>query len=499
MQYNHLNIPTHWQSYWTRYPEGHTILEALIQWVSQVDSMVDNVNDWNTYLDEFVLKFDTELRDNLTSILNDWRASGFLDVVISNALQWQLDSYITTNENDKYNLSTQISTTRSDLEASKIDKNTGAVTNADLSQEVKEAMTGGSVGVVGENSVLTNNIVDGQVTRNKLSNLYSTEDAYSKNGGDLNTYTQDGQIKIQTSIEKPANLPLDFPENQDVLLHNKPYGYGNGRANIIQTIQVGADFSKRWHRLLTPASNYVGAWIRDDIATDNGTHLSGKKFLMLGDSKTGNGNLPKYVAQRTGMEVINGAVGGTRATTHTQEMYAPFSFHALATALVTGNWTAQDASVVTQNLDVLKSVDLNNIDFIHVEYSTNDMRQDVPLGEIGVSDEDTYLGALFKGYETLITAFPHLKIMFSTSIFFKDSDTVHAGNRTDIYGKTLYDFADAVIGLSNYLNVPCYDSLRNNGVNFYTHATYMRDSLHPNELGDELVGTRLGSYMLSHL
>ena len=46
-----------------------------------------------------------------------------------------------------------------------------------MGQDVKEAMTGGSVAVVGKNTVLTENIVDRQVTRCKTS-FYSI----SKNG-----------------------------------------------------------------------------------------------------------------------------------------------------------------------------------------------------------------------------------------------------------------------------------------------------------------------------
>ena len=45
----------------------------------------------------------------------------------------------------------------------------GVITNAMLSQEVKESMTGGSVAVVGKDSILEENIVDRQVTRNKVA------------------------------------------------------------------------------------------------------------------------------------------------------------------------------------------------------------------------------------------------------------------------------------------------------------------------------------------
>ena len=49
----------------------------------------------------------------------------------------------------------------------KIDK--GNVTLNDLTQEVKEALTGGSVAVVGVDAVGTENIKDGAVTIEKLA------------------------------------------------------------------------------------------------------------------------------------------------------------------------------------------------------------------------------------------------------------------------------------------------------------------------------------------
>ena len=47
--------------------------------------------------------------------------------------------------------------------------NKGEVTMSDLTQEVKEALTGGSVAVVGVDAVGTENIKDGAVTIEKLS------------------------------------------------------------------------------------------------------------------------------------------------------------------------------------------------------------------------------------------------------------------------------------------------------------------------------------------
>ena len=98
MRFNHLNVPDQWRHYWTKYPEGYTILEALISWVSQVDDMVDNQNKLNNNvenfrveLDDFISRFDPKLQTTVTNILSEWQSSGFLDVIISEALQTEID------------------------------------------------------------------------------------------------------------------------------------------------------------------------------------------------------------------------------------------------------------------------------------------------------------------------------------------------------------------------------------------------------------------------
>lgn len=104
-KFKHLNIPSHWRQYWTQYPEGYTILEALINWVGQVDDMVDSYNQLTDHVDnfkeatnntvdgfreelsEFLEQFDSELQTTVTDTLIEWQASGFLDVVIDQALE----------------------------------------------------------------------------------------------------------------------------------------------------------------------------------------------------------------------------------------------------------------------------------------------------------------------------------------------------------------------------------------------------------------------------
>lgn len=97
-RFHHLYVPDQWRHYWTKYPEGYTILEALLNWVRQVDNMVDNQNQLNINvenmreeLDEFLKQFDDNLADEVIKVLSEWQASGFLDIVIDHALQTQID------------------------------------------------------------------------------------------------------------------------------------------------------------------------------------------------------------------------------------------------------------------------------------------------------------------------------------------------------------------------------------------------------------------------
>jgi hypothetical protein len=102
--FNYLNIPEQWQQYYTKYPEGYTILEALLNWVKQTNDLTDNVNAWNTYLDDFKKSFDTDLQGTVEKTLTDWQNSGFLNIVINEALQTEIDTVKTTLTKLIYNV-----------------------------------------------------------------------------------------------------------------------------------------------------------------------------------------------------------------------------------------------------------------------------------------------------------------------------------------------------------------------------------------------------------
>lgn len=110
--FKHLHVPDTWEQYWTRYPNGYTMLEALINWVGQVNDMVDTVNHNNEHvitLDRNFRALDKELRavwkaykektdldnsnfrDEVYTIINNFIASidpRIQDIVVDSLTGW---------------------------------------------------------------------------------------------------------------------------------------------------------------------------------------------------------------------------------------------------------------------------------------------------------------------------------------------------------------------------------------------------------------------------
>ena len=108
------------------------------------------------------------------------------------------------DENASANLQNQINQTNSQLEHK---ANYNTVWNmANMGQDVKEAMTGGSVAVVGKNTILTENIIDGQVTRGK-TNFYIIDT--TGNLIDRDSIVR-GKYIDNTGVEKDGKNETDF-------------------------------------------------------------------------------------------------------------------------------------------------------------------------------------------------------------------------------------------------------------------------------------------------
>lgn len=132
-------IQTNMANLLKEYGELSAAWKALQEWVTNYFDNLDVQQEINNKIDAMV-------------------QSGEMDDIINENLFSSLDERIASNKQDIDNLSSTAITNTS----------TNYVGMGQLTQEVKEALTGGSTAVVGANAVGTNNITDYAVTLNKI-------------------------------------------------------------------------------------------------------------------------------------------------------------------------------------------------------------------------------------------------------------------------------------------------------------------------------------------
>ena len=180
--------------------DSESWFEFLGKVLAKVNEVVAASNDY----------FAVDLTQYTLELLENWREDGTLVTVINESLAKEKANitYVDGRITDVDGRITEVNTTIDNLTtqlAQKVTKNLGEITSADLSQEVKEQMTGGSVAVVGKNSVLNENIVDGQVTPGKttfITQQHETEDVLK------DKTTNDGRLDLITGEIVPDELVI---------------------------------------------------------------------------------------------------------------------------------------------------------------------------------------------------------------------------------------------------------------------------------------------------
>lgn len=129
------------------------------------------------------------------------------------------------------------------------------------------------------------------------------------------------------------------------------------------------------------------------IEAENEVTLEKKNVVNFGDSILGNFQLTygeqisvsALIAEKTGWNVINAGFGGCLMQKHPNESWRPFCMYELADAIVSGDWSEQERSIVKEKdlnlpyyfkdtISVLKETDWNSIDIITIQYGTNDWK-----------------------------------------------------------------------------------------------------------------------------
>lgn len=137
--------------------------------------------------------------------------------------------------------------------------------------------------------------------------------------------------------------------------------------------------------------NNIEAYVKSAISASS---FLPQKILCFGDSILGNdGQTVEHLAEYTGSQVLNAAVGGTSVSprTSTGNIYFPLDGENLITAFTTGDWSAQNAvksqhtQQVRERIDMLQALDASTIDLIILAWGTNDYTQGKTIEQITAS------------------------------------------------------------------------------------------------------------------
>ena len=238
--------------------------------------------------------------------------------------------------------------------------------------------------------------------------------------------------------------------------------------------------------------------------------LDGRKIVVFGDSIIGMfrdaSSVPNALANYTGATAYNVGFGGCRMSDHPSHGYAEFSMWALAHAIATDTWTDQDTYVsqgsdyFPEQLATLKGIDFSTVDYAVIHYGTNDFGGGVPIGaNASASTHDTLCGALRYSIETLLGAYPKLRIFVSLPIFrFWESGgtIVYSDTYTNSQNNTLVECVAAMKNVCTEYNIPTIDGYYELGVNKINATTFLTDGVHPAAVGRKRLGEFMGATIM---
>ena len=240
--------------------------------------------------------------------------------------------------------------------------------------------------------------------------------------------------------------------------------------------------------------------------------LAGKTMVAFGDSVTEFGHYPAVIAENTGMTVHNMGFKGTRLAYHPYSAYDSFSLTKLVDAIVTRDFSEQDAAIqedrnysvaFKEHYEELKTIDFNTVDLVSVLIGTNDYMGNhagvVSLGEPANNTRETFYGAINYFVQTMQENYPHLELVFITPTWrmnHEDLGGESAAKQPNARENYLIEFVDAIIERGDYYDIPTLDLYRTSGLNEENHATFFEDHVHPNDQGFELIGNTVSHFLV---
>lgn len=226
-------------------------------------------------------------------------------------------------------------------------------------------------------------------------------------------------------------------------------------------------------------------WI--NISTSKKSKFDGKRVCIFGDGimfglgsdDISNKSIPALLSNKYGMKITNRAIGDATIGNYEDEQF-------------------KERSVLKQ----IETTPLDNMDYVIIFAGTNDWKSGkAPIGTNNYDINEIYFkGSINKCINNIAAKNPKTNVIFCTPIF--RSRTNYGDNRNSdtntVNDKYLSEFSQAMVDVCKANHLPVVNLHDMGTINKYNASVYLKDGLYPNDLGNELLASKIIGCMESN-
>lgn len=171
---------------------------------------------------------------------------------------------------------------------------------------------------------------------------------------------------------------------------------------------------------------------------------------------------------------------------------------------VTNNYGTHGSTITNNgsNSFIQRYQAMEDCDIVFVWGGINDFHwcvdEEYTFGNIDSRDDKSFYGALHTLITGLINKYPDKYILFATPMKAAKFHDRPAWNETNLLGKKLIDYRNAIIEVCDYYSVPVLDLYSCSGIttNVSSQSTLLlSDGVHPNSLGNKKLANTIGGFI----
>lgn len=220
--------------------------------------------------------------------------------------------------------------------------------------------------------------------------------------------------------------------------------------------------------------------------------LSDLDVVFFGDSVIGNFSnslsIPGVVNGLSGAHTFNLGLGGTGAAASQEPLGN--SLNTIVDAFLAQNLSAfEEDSQPFLGLEAYKNASHSGQTCFIISYGLNDYFFGAPVSSEDPYDSDTYCGGIRSAVSKLRSAYPDCRIVLMTPTFCSYYE--YGSEKQSETAGILTDYVNAVLELSEELDVDCMDNYSELGIDAANYSVYLSDGCHPNEYGRYIMGRRI--------